>query len=319
MSASETVIRHDALRLLVERRIEIYARIAALLMDLEGALATDDWEQARYQLVELRRILRTSLAFLTDEVYEELEQIEDICNLGTGVENIRRPANFEALLDHLQLLHMKFSRALREPTFQDLESIVGVDVRLKRKLKASRRDLAEKVKQRENEEAAWDLEAQARVFLKNKEPKKALNSILKALELAPNRAVFHNDLGFVYGQLSRLIESVQAYRQAINLNEIHPELRTEEWTTSYYNLGVALRKLASKAFRKNERQTAFRYTSEALDHFETYLSVCPSGQKAAMVRQTIVELLEVHDILQAQVSAETVEQTKPNQNAAEST
>jgi tetratricopeptide (TPR) repeat protein len=286
-------IHNESFRLLIERRAEIYSKVAALIMDIESGINLDDWERAHYHLEDMRRILRVGLAFLTDEVYEELEHIEAICSLGTGAKNHQKPKNVKELRDHLQLLHVKLSRSLKVPDFQDLEDIVGMDIKLKRKLKASRKGLAEKVKRREIIEQSWEYEGKAREFLASNQPRKALKFLLHAIRLDPNRGVFHNDLGYVYGLLNQARKSVAEYREAVRINEANPERRSEEWMTSYFNLGIALKKLAQQTFENGEDEKALAYGNEAINYFEDYLKVMPTGSKVSFTRSIIIQLSEL--------------------------
>ncbi|MDF1667582.1 MAG: tetratricopeptide repeat protein [Planctomycetota bacterium] len=297
-------IHSDSLRLLIERRAGIYSKVAALIMDIEGAINLDDWERAHYHLEDMRRILRVGLAFLTDEVYEELERIEATCSLGTGAKNHRKPKNVGDLRDQLQLLHVKLSRSLKVTDFQDLEDIVGMDVRLKRKLKASRQILAGKVKEREVVEQSWEYEGKAREFLAQKQPKKALKALLQAIKLDPNRAVFHNDLGYVYGVLGQAHKAVAEYREAVRVNEQFAERRSDEWMTSYFNLGIALRKLTQKTCEAGELEKSLAYSEEAIRCFENYLNVMPTGPKVSFTRSVIVQLSELSAVLEDRLSSE---------------
>lgn len=307
-SSIDKAVREDAYRLLIERRATIYSKVAALMIDIEGALEADDWERARYHLEDLRRALRTSLAFLTDEVYEELECIEAVCGLSGGQLSHEAPRQSSELIDHLAMLHVKLSRSLKVPDFQDLEDIIGLDMRLKRKLKRSRKDLAHKKEERAVEEQAWDLEAQAREFIANKQPKKAVKSLQKAIQLDPHKAVFRNDLGYVYGVLGLLEKSAAEYREAVRLNEDHPERRTEEWATSYFNLGIALRKLANRSYNDQQDEKALVYSREAVRFFEKYLQVMPTGAKVSFTRSAIVALSDIADEIEERLMPDETQQ-----------
>ena len=304
-SGIDKSFRNEAYRLLIEKRSEIYTRVAALVMDIEGALQADDWERARYHLEDLRRILRTSLAFLTDEVYAELERIESICGVSAGAISTTPPQDKNELADRLQLLHVKISRSIKAPQFQDLEDIVGLDLRLKRKLKQSRENLADKIRQREVEEQSWNLEAAAREFIANKQFKKAARSLQHAIKLDPNRAVFHNDLAYVLGLTGDIDRAAGAYREAVRLNEQIPTRRSDEWMTSYFNLGIALRKVAYRDFKKNNHEAALESMNEAISSFENYLKVMPTGPKVGFTRSIIVQLSQARAKLEQQLQPET--------------
>lgn len=239
-------------RLLVEKRCEVYSRVATLIMGLEEALDEDDALRARFLLQDVRRTLRSALAFLTDEVHAEIERLEEIQDSLPEAEG-PIPARTRAELgDRLQLLHVRMARALHLPRLQDMEQIVGLAPRLKQRLEQESRELEAKGRRRALDEQCWQHESEARDLIRKKIYPKAIKSLRRAIKLDPTRAVLHNDLGVVYSLLRRPLEAVGEYRQAVSLNERHPGQRTEEWTTSYYNLGVALRKAAQEAVQRGD-------------------------------------------------------------------
>ena len=194
--ATDKTLRDEAWRLLLERRADLYSRTATTLLDAETALDARDGVRVRASLERLRRDLRSSLAFLTDEVYEELVQIELLAGLGevpASGEVRGTPVVEEGeLRDRLKLLHVKLSRSLTEPRFQALEDIVGLEARLKKKLREGRRRLEEKARQRELEERSWDFEAEAREAIRERAYKRAVTALREAIRLDPERPVFHN-------------------------------------------------------------------------------------------------------------------------------
>jgi tetratricopeptide (TPR) repeat protein len=297
-------------RLLVEKRCEVYTRAAGTLMDLEEALDEDDGVRARYLLQDLRRCLRSSLAFLTDEVYQELQRIE---SLGETLPDERSAghtsiphAALDQLSDRLQLMHVKLARAVKMSQMQDMEQIVGLPQRLKQKLARESRDLDARARRREIEERCWQLEAEAREHLNHKAYNRAIKSLRKAIRLDPGRAVFHNDLGVVLSLIGRNSEAVGEYQAAVGLNEAHPAQRTDEWTTSYYNLGIALRKVALEGLRTGAFEVAMGRLQEAIQAFEEFTRVCASGTKVHDARALVDQLSSQIVSLGAQIGeAET--------------
>ncbi|MFK8015996.1 MAG: tetratricopeptide repeat protein [Gammaproteobacteria bacterium] len=87
----------------------------------------------------------------------------------------------------------------------------------------------------------------------------AYESLLKAKALAPRAAVVHNELGIVLRQRGEFPGAAQAYRAAIKADP--------EYAKAHYNLGVLL-------------DLYLRQHSEALVHYEAYLSMTPSADKA---------------------------------------
>lgn len=275
-------------RILIEKRCEVYSQVAALLMDLDEAVVEDDGLRARYLLQDVRRTLRTALAFLTDEVYSELEQVEALMDLLPTREGSGIPAEAASeLVDRVQLLHVKLARSLKLPTLQDLEQIVGLDRRLKQRLTEDHRGLEARVKRRKLEDECWQHEAAAREEIGKKNYARAIKSLRQAIALDPERPVLRNDLGVVFSLLGKNEEAIVEYVAAVELNEKHPERRTEEWTTSYYNLGIALRKRAQELLDRGDRGTALDLLGRARAAFEEYTRLGAAGPKAHDARVVI--------------------------------
>lgn len=274
-------------RLVLEKRCELYSRVAHLVMDLEEALEQDDALRTRYQLLDLRRALRGALAFLTDEVYAELERLEALLDLLPAREGSLPPGTAPELSDRLALLHVKVARSLRQPYLQELEEVVGLPARLKRRLEEEALEREELARRRRTEEQCWRHEAEARALIADEQYDKAVKALRRAIRLDGERAVFHNDLGVVLSLLGRTEEAIDEYRLAVALNERRPQERTDEWTTSYYNLGVALRKAAHEA---KERAAALRHLGEAQAAFEEFVRLGATGAKVHEARAALEQL-----------------------------
>ena len=96
-------------QLLLERRCEVYTRAAGLIMDLEEALDVDDGLRARFLLHDLRRCLRSALAFLTAEVFRELERLEAFSDVLPSDEGPVPSGARSELADRIQILHVKLA------------------------------------------------------------------------------------------------------------------------------------------------------------------------------------------------------------------
>ncbi len=284
------------LHVLAERRCKLYERVAEQVLVAEDALSGGDGATARRALEEIRRSIRTGLAYVTDEVYEELEHLEATYLTGPTVVEGGAAAD---LRDHLTLLHVKLARSLRAPFLQELEDIVALGPRLKRKLAASRDAFRERLARRELEEKAWELEAEARDALAAGKHRRAIKQLKRAIKLDPGKPVFHNDLGFVYSALGWYPYAITEYRTAIELNEKHPEHRTEEWTTTYFNLGIAQRKKALQGLGTlgddvDPKSAAFQNVIEELvearSAFEHYLQTTPTGNMVDRTRELMTSL-----------------------------
>jgi len=299
LSLQEPHTQDPAYRLLMEKRCEAYNKTAGILMEVEEALDGEDVERGRLLLDDVRKALRSSLAFLTDEVYEELEHVEALA----GLANQAAPAgssSTEELRDALTLLHVKLARSLRLPG-QDLADIVGLPPRLKRKLEESQKKLEDDKKRRDLEEQTWNFEAVARELIGAKQYKKAVKHLKQAIRLDGERAVFHNDLGVVYGLLGLHEEAAAEYRRAVQLNEKHAARRTDEWTTSYYNLGIALRKLASEHDAPGQEPKALALVKDAKAALDEYVKVTPGGPKLGIARKASQQLAEDALILETAI------------------
>jgi tetratricopeptide (TPR) repeat protein len=280
-------------RILIEKRCEVYTQVAALLMDLDEAVLEDDGVRARYLLQDVRRTLRTALAFLTDEVYRELERLEGLMDLLPTREGAGLPAEAASeLTDRVQLLHVTLARSLTLPALQDLEQIVGLTPRLKQRLAEESRGLQARARRRQLEDECWQHEAAAREEIGKKNYSAAIKRLRQAIKLDPERPVFHNDLGVVHSLLGQHEEAVRAYRAAVELNERHADRRTEEWTTSYYNLGIALRKRSQELLDDEEDDAAMDLLRQARAAFEEYTRLNAVGPKATEARVQLERIAE---------------------------
>jgi tetratricopeptide (TPR) repeat protein len=277
-------------QLLLERRCEVYTRSAGLIMDLEEALHANDGLRARYQLHDLRRCLRSALAFLTEEVYRELERLEAFADVLPSSEGPIPAGAHDELADRLQILHVKLARSLSLPTLQDLEEIVDLPARLRSKMVTETRVHDETTRQRGRDQRCLVHEAEARAHIATKSYARAAKCLRKAIRIDGRRAVFHNDLGVVLSLMNRYEEAISEYRTAIELNEAHATGRTPEWSTTYYNLGVACRKLALEGFRSSQIQAGLSQLSHAADAFERYTQLNATGAKVEEARMILAEL-----------------------------
>lgn len=291
-------------RVLVERRCDVYAKAAALIMDLEEALLDDDGQRARFVLQDLRRCLRGALAFLSSDVFHELERLE---SLGDGLPSRAGgsvPGDVaDELADAVQLLHVKLARVLTQPDLEPLEQIVGLPSRLKHKLVAEDRAFDVRSRRQALEAQCFELESEARELIGRKEYGKAVKSLKRAIRLDAERPVLHNDLGVVLSLVGRNREAIEAYRTAVSLNEQCPERRTDEWTTSYYNLGIALRKVALEQIRAARHEVALDGLRQAQAAFEEFTRLNVSGSKveeaARVVQQVSAQIRELEAALEA--------------------
>lgn len=295
-------------RLLIEKRCELYTQVAALLMDLDEALEEDDGVRVRYLLQDARRTLRTALAFLTDKVYGELERLEGLMDLLPTREGAGVPAEVAAeLQDRAQLLHVTLARSLKLPALQDLEQIIGLPQRLKQRLEEEHRGLEVRHRRRQLEEECWRFEAAAREEIGRKHYARAVKSLRQAIKLDPERPVFHNDLGVVLSLLGKTDEAIVEYRAAVELNERQTDRRTEEWTTSYYNLGMALRKRAHELLERRDEVAGLALLQQARTAFEEYTRLNAAGPKVHEARVVVERLAEQVARLQAAVVGEPEE------------
>jgi tetratricopeptide (TPR) repeat protein len=303
---AEREVPDQVSRILIEKRCEIYSQVAALLMDLDEAVDEDDGVRARYLLQDVRRTLRTALAFLTADVYGELERFEALMDLLPTREGAGLPSEAAAELhDRAQLLHVKLARSLTLPALQDLEQIVGLPQRLKLRLNEESRGLEVQAKRRQLEGECWQYEAAAREEIGKKNYTRAIKSLRQAIKLDPERAVFRNDLGVVLSLVGKHEEAVREYRAAVELNERYADRRTEEWMTSYYNLGSALRKRSQELFERGDAASAADLLRQAREAFEEYTRLSAAGPKVHDARGLVERLSQqLSDLAAAAVKSE---------------
>lgn len=284
-------------RVLVEKRFELYSRAAGVLLELEDVspgLGADDGRRALLLLTELRKVLRGGLALLTADVHRELVRLEELSDSS--------PVDPQELRDRLALLHVTLARMLGSASFQPLETVIGLPPRLLHRLESERRDQDALARARTLEEECLRHESEARELVGRQQYARAAKVLRKGLEVDPERAVFHNDLGVVLSLMSRQDEAVDAYRRAVALNERRPDRRTEEWSTTYYNLGTALRKWAAEALQRGERDLARERLVEARASLTEFARLA-AGPKAEDARRAVDQV--TGQILSIEAPAET--------------
>ena len=289
-------------QVLAERRCALYERVADLLLQAEDSLSLGQSDRAREAISDVRHAIRSALAYVTDEVFEELEQLEALCSVELGAGASLSESAARDIRDHLTLLHVKMARCISSPALQDLESVMGLPTRLRQRLEESRVAFRERVRQREMEEQAAIHERQARDSIAAGRHRKAIKQLQKAVQLHPERGVYHNDLGWVFGSIGRLDRAVEEYREAIVLNEANPGQRTAEWTATYFNLGVALQRSAwqvldvacdegSDAYA-NACVEGVRFLEQARDALESYRKTTPSSSRLERTSELLASIDE---------------------------
>ncbi|MBW4638132.1 MAG: tetratricopeptide repeat protein [Gloeocapsa sp. UFS-A4-WI-NPMV-4B04] len=90
----------------------------------------------------------------------------------------------------------------------------------------------------------------------------ALDTLLKALDLEPSRAVHHYHIGLVLEKVGAIPQAIQAYEEAINLDS--------EWIDAYNNLG----NIFLKAGKIEEAEATYKKAIAAKpEHFGSYLNL----------------------------------------------
>lgn len=281
-----------------ERRCAIYTQAANLISDFEDLFREDGLRRdaltrhpggAVQVLGALRRVLRGNLAFLDREVYRELERLE--AALGAGFET---PELLSDLQDRVSILHLRLAGLLQSQRgLSTLGEIREIDPRIEQRLKdEARLDQVQARAQALGEECAH-LENEARAHIASEDFTKAAKALRRAIRIDPRRAVLRNDLGVVLSLLGKTQEAAAEYRAAIALNEQEPARRTEEWTTSYYNLGVALRKLAQITFRAGDSERGRETLRSAGEAFHAFRQLQPKGAEHARVGEAEQALAEI--------------------------
>lgn len=292
-------------RVLVEKRFELYSRAAAVLLELEevsSGVGPDDGRRALLLLTDLRKVLRGGLALLTAEVHRELVHLEEMSDAWSDDASRAGAPDPQELRDRLALLHVTLARMLGSAALEPLETVVGLPPRLLQRLEAGRRDQDALARARGLEEECLRHEHEARDLVGRQQYARAARSLRKGLEIDPERAVFHNDLGVILSLMGRQDEAVDSYRRAVALNQRRPERRTDEWATTYYNLGTALRKSAAEALQRGERELARERLVEARASLTEFARLV-SGPKAEDARRAVDQV--TGQILSIEAPAET--------------
>lgn len=275
-----------------ERRCALYGAAAALIVDHEAPTH----ESAAALIAGLRRTLRAGLAFLDEPCVRELERLEAL-RAQLGAEGPLSTQLQVEVRDRVALLHLQLARLLQSSQgLADFTQIARLDPRLEQRLADESRAEQMSAQARAIEEECHALEAEARAQIASEEFTKASRALRRAIRLDPRRAVLHNDLGVVLSLIGKTEEAVAEYRAAIALNEQEPKRRTEEWTTSYYNLGVALRKLAQVSFRSGSVDEGRDHLDAAAESFAAFCelsqaeSAVPNPPRLAEARAALSEI-----------------------------
>jgi len=285
-------------RQVLSRRAELYGQAAPLIMSLESSLLRGDWSKSRPELDGLRLLLRSGLAYLDASSYAELVELEASAGLCQGELPSQLPQDLTPLRDHLRLLHVRLSRLLCSGSLVPLEDVVGLELRLRRRLDASEKALEDRAREREQERQAWEQEACAREFIEAGQHRKAVKCLLVSVRLQPERAVFRNDLGYVYGVLGLLEKSVIEYREAVRFNVEQVSQRTEEWMTSYFNLGMALKKLANQENEVGSDEKSLAFYREAQLAFDKFIAEAPENSRVEFTGKALAAIAEEIQILE---------------------
>lgn len=279
-----------------ERRCAIYTQAANLISDFEDLLREDGFRreaEARYPggvpevLGALRRVLRGNLAFLDREVTRELERLES----ALGSEG---PERLSELQDRVAILHIRLAALLQSQRgLHAYGEIRELDPRIEQRLADEARLEEVQARAQALGEECSNLEQEARAHIAKEEFAKAAKALRRAIRIDPRRAVLRNDLGVVLSLLGKTQEAAAEYRAAIALNEQEPGRRTEEWTTSYYNLGVALRKLAQSIFRAGEVERGRETLRSAGEAFHAFRQLQPKGAEHGRAQEAEQALAEI--------------------------
>jgi len=281
-----------------ERRCAIYTQAANLISDFEDLFREEGLRRDALNrhpggvtqvLSALRRVLRGNLAFLDREVARELERLE--AALGAGFES---PELLADLQDRVAILHLRLAGLLQSQRgLLGYGEITEIDPRLEQRLRDEARLEEVQARVQALGEECSALESEARAHIANEDFPKAAKALRRAIRIDPRRAVLRNDLGVVLSLLGKTQEAAAEYRAAIALNEQEPSRRTEEWTTSYYNLGVALRKLAQVTFRSGSVEQGRETLRSAGEAFYAFRQLQPAGAGHARVSEAEQALGEI--------------------------
>ncbi|MBL4846851.1 MAG: hypothetical protein JKY65_15135 [Planctomycetes bacterium] len=309
-----------------ERRCAIYTQAATLISDLEQALSSNPTgagpEPAsasppfRLVVADLRRCLWGNLAFLDRDVIRAFDRLEASVAEGLSAAQASSvqasPVKGEVIAgvrDRLAILHLRLARLLQSQRgLVDLAEISELDPRLEQLMRDEARLEQVHARAQALGEECQALEVEARGHIANEDFSRAARALRRAIRIDPRRAVLRNDLGVVLSLLAKTEEAAAEYRAAIALNEQEPQRRTEEWTTSYYNLGVALRKLAQVSFRAGDAEAGRQHlqnAGESLDAFRLLQQATPGGAGQSRVAEAEQALAEIERRLGVTIPGDT--------------
>lgn len=284
---------------LIQKRCEIYSQVAQYLLTIEETLETREWEKLLDAFEKIRRIIRTSLPFLTEQIFFELERLEALI-----LPHKNKPSGLSAdeLKTRFAILHVQFSKALKSTETQDMEEILSLPKEIRKQIKNSERELLDIKEETKKREQASELAREAEKFAEEKNFKRAVKNFQKAIQLWPDQAVYHNDLGVVYAYQNMLEKAMEEYQRATQINEQKPEQRTPQWTLTYFNLGKIYKRLGDQILDrkipvKEQLEGGWKEYEKAIQALEEFLKLTSQGDKADQAKSLIHHLREEISLL----------------------
>jgi tetratricopeptide (TPR) repeat protein len=289
-------------RMLVEKRYAIYEAAAGGIAAIEDAARKRDYAGAREKFDKLRADVRLSMAFLSREVVSRVEEMRAFLYENEKPGKDKAARFYAMLLEKTVLLHAAAARLLADTRMHTPEEVLGIvplyEPPAKEKKPAKPAPPPAPVKKMppppkkvkktapSKKELEQDYEDRALQAMNAKKYRRAAKYYRKLLDLHPDRASMHNDLGLSYRLSGDTARAVEHYRKAVELNDASPDKRSAEYYNVFYNLGMALKARALDRFTARKVKDSLDSFYEAVVAFERYCDTSPDkGRKRSATGQ----------------------------------
>ncbi|RME80073.1 MAG: tetratricopeptide repeat protein [Planctomycetota bacterium] len=295
-------VPREYLETLINKRCEIYSQIGGSILIMEEAMEKEDRESFLPAFEEMRRIIRISLPFLTDKIIYEMEHLE---SLVLPAKKTGQPLDFEAIAKSLQLFQIQFSKAIQNPTIQEVEEILSLPKAIREEIQKRDKEFEDMKKKKENREKAGDLAKEAEKLAGERKWKEALKKLEKARELDPEMPFYANDMGVIYAYLGKIEKAEEMYLKALELNRDFPHLRTPEWMHTYYNLAKVQKRKGDELLDRQRGaqpkilEEAIRFYEEAIQNFQKFQNQSGPSKKVEEAQKWIHHLESEIEILKS--------------------
>lgn len=277
----ETLLRHS-LQLLTTRRFDLYSSLAPLFADLEEAVDERNVRGIIEKSATVHRRMRESLAYLNRAIWSAMSRVEEAIE---GGDDVSGGLDLEGLRIALLRLHVEMARSLRDPSFEPIEDILGVDAGLRVLLHKGGEKGRRTDRDRRMEEA---LEFSRRGWKLLSEGKHggAAKQFRKALDLLPGDPKFRADLGQALVLSGDATGAVAELTLAVGRYEESPGEAGDQ-RRAIRALGRARRTLSEEKFQRRQIEEAIEALKSAVGELEGSLKGEPDLAEKETTRSEI--------------------------------